>query len=53
MGIPIGNDLIYILHFADDQLILEKDYCIYDNEVLFTAYENSGLMVNKQITLYI
>ena len=54
MGIPVGNDSIYTLLFADDQVVISQDYedMEYMLRKLLEEYEKWGLKVNLDKTFY-
>ena len=54
MGIPVGNDSIYTLLFADDQIVISQDYedMEYMLRKLLEEYEKWGLKVNLGKTFY-
>ena len=54
MGIPVGNDSIYTLLFADDQVVISQDYedMEYMLRKLLEEYEKWDLKVNLDKTFY-
>ena len=54
MGIPISNDCLYTIHFADDQVICAQDEfdIQYMLNKLFEEYEKWGLHINTNKTEY-
>ena len=55
MGVPIGDDKLFTLHFADDQIIFAEDeYDIhYMMRKLDKEYEEWGLTINTEKTKYL
>lgn len=54
MGLPINNNTIYTLSFADDQLVLAQDYddIEYMTRKLIEEYKKWGLEINIKKTEY-
>jgi len=54
MGIPINNNMIYSLSFADDQLLITQDYddMEYMTRKLTEEYRKGGLDINIEKTKY-
>ena len=54
MGVPIGDNMLYTLCFADDQVIIAQDYddINYMTRKLIEEYQKWGLEINTNKTEY-
>jgi hypothetical protein len=55
MGIPLGDNRIYTLHFADDQVLIAQglDDIEYLTRKLIVEYKKWGLEIRLDKTLYV
>lgn len=55
MGVPVGDDFLFNIHFADDQIVIAQD--AFDLEFmlrrLHSAYDEWGLKINTEKTEYL